>query len=189
MSNSTLFIKNMVCNRCILVVQTAFEKHDFSPVNVSLGKVILGKEITSIEKQIINSFLAPYDFKLLEDKKDRIIEQIKSLIIELVQEKNNQLPITLSTHLSQTLLYDYNYLSNLFSDSESTTIEQFYLLHKTERIKELLTYGELSLTEIAYQLHYSSVAYLSNQFKKVTGLTTSQFKKLPTKDRKSIDNL
>ncbi|MEM1122894.1 MAG: AraC family transcriptional regulator [Bacteroidota bacterium] len=189
MSNTILYIKNMVCNRCILVVRVAFEQHGFSPIDVSLGKVTLNQTITSLEAQTINSFLAQYDFQLLEDKKDGIVEQIKRLIIEIVQEKNNQLSLTLSAYLSQKLSYDYNYLSNLFSTAERTTIEQFYIHQKIEKIKELLSYGELSIKEIAHRLHYSSTAHLSNQFRKNTGFTTSQFKKSLDKNRKSIDKL
>jgi len=172
-----------------MVVQMELEKLGFQLTAISLGVVTLKEAISPFERQKIKSVLAQFDFELLVDKKEKIIAQIKKLIIELVQEKNNHLPLTLSTHLSQTLLYDYNYLSNLFSGLEGTTIEQFYIRQKVEKIKELLTYGELSLTEIAHQLHYSSVAHLSSQFKKITRLTTSQFKHSHSKNRKSIDKL
>ena len=151
MDKKTLFIKNMVCNRCILVVQTELEKLGFLPVSVLLGEVVLSKTITLFDKQKIKRVLTDFGFDLLEGKKSRLVEQIKNLIIEIVQEKNNQLSLTLSSYLSQTLLYDYNYLSNLFSSLEHTTIEQFYIFQKIEKIKELLTYEELSTTEIAHQ--------------------------------------
>lgn len=189
MEIKTLFIKNMVCNRCILAVQTIFEGLGFQPKIITLGKVTLIHPITSTEQEQLKTQLTLLGFELLEDKKSRLVENIKGLIIELIQEENNHLSTTLSHYLSKKLQYDYNYLSNLFSKSSSKTIEQFYINQKIEKVKELLTYGELSVKEIAYQLHYSSVAHLSQQFKKITGLTTTQFKQNKEKRRKSIDKL
>jgi len=189
MEIKTLYIKNMVCNRCILVVQTIFERLGFQPKIITLGKVTLIQPITATEQAQLKTQLFLLGFELLEDKKSQLIENIKGLIIELIQEKNNHLSTTLSHYLSKKLQYDYNYLSNLFSESSSKTIEQFYIHQKVEKVKELLTYEELSVKEISYQLHYSSVAHLSKQFKKITGLTTTQFRQLKEKKRKSIDNL
>lgn len=189
METKLLFIKNMVCNRCILAVQNELHKLGLHIKKVTLGKVILTKSITPIELKKLKTQLILLDFEILEDNRSKLIENIKRIIIELVQEKNNDLKTTLSNHLSQSLHYDYNYLSNLFSTSESKTIEQFYIHQKVEKIKELLDYGELSLKEISYQLNYSSVAHLSTQFKKITGVTPSSFKRLEEKTRNSIDNL
>jgi len=189
MDTKVLFIKNMVCNRCILVVQNEFERLGFHTNKITLGKVILRNSISITELEQLKIQLALFDFELLEDNKNKLIESIKRLIIELIQEKNNYLQITLSDYLSQSLHYDYNYLSNLFSASESKTIEQFYIHQKIEKVKELLTYDEFSLKEISYQLHYSSVAHLSRQFKKITSLTTTQFKQLKEKTRKPLDKL
>ncbi len=189
MEIKVLFIKNMVCNRCILVVQNELERLGFPAKKVTLGEVILKNAISVTELELLKIKLALFDFELLEDNKNKLIEGIKRLIIELIQEKNNRLQITLSDYISQSLHYDYNYLSNLFSASEPKTIEQFYIHQKIEKVKELLTYDEFSLKEIAYQLHYSSVAHLSRQFKKITNLTTTQFKQLKEKKRKPLDKL
>lgn len=189
METKTLFIKNMVCNRCILVVQNELERLGFHTKKITLGEVTLINAISVTELKQLKVQLALFDFELLEDNKHKLIESIKRLIIELIQEKNKPLQTTLSNYLSQSLQYEYNYLSNLFSASEPKTIEQFYIHQKVEKIKELLSYGEFSLKEISYQLHYSSVAHLSRQFKKITGSTTTQFKQLKEKKRKSLDKL
>jgi AraC-like DNA-binding protein len=128
-------------------------------------------------------------FELIDTKKSKTIERIKNLIIVLVHQKNNQLATTLSNYLSKDLLQDYNTLSNLFSEVEGITIEQYFIAQKIEKVKELLMYNELSLSQIAFQLNYSSTAYLSNQFKKVTGFTPTYFKQLKDKKRKQIEAL
>lgn len=184
-----LYIKNMVCNRCKMVVKSELEKLGINPLSVELGEVSIDKELKTSEKEQLNSVLKNLGFELIDDKKSRYIEKIKSLIIKLIHEQNNDLKITLSDYLSQNVYHDYYYLSNLFSEIEGTTIEKYFIAQKIERVKELLAYKELSLAEIAFQLNYSSVAHLSNQFKKVTGLSPSHFKNIRLGERKPLDEV
>lgn len=185
-----LAIKNMVCNRCIMVVKTIFNKHQLTPDKIELGEVTLGEpELKNDLREKINSDLKDVGFELIDDKKSVLIEKIKNTIVELVHHSEDELRINLSSHLSSRLNYDYNYLSNLFSEVESTTIEKYFVSQRVERVKELLVYDELTLSEIADKLNYSSVAYLSSQFKKVTGLTPSYFKSLKEHKRKKIEEL
>ncbi|MBK9292496.1 MAG: helix-turn-helix transcriptional regulator [Bacteroidetes bacterium] len=184
-----IYIKNMVCNRCILVVKNELERIGFKPTHLTLGEVELGREINDAEKETINNHLQTFGFELIDDKKSRLIGQIKSLIIELVHHQNSELKANLSDLLSGKLHHDYTYLSNLFSEVEGTTIEKYFIAQKIEKVKELLVYDELSLSEIAFQLNYSSVAHLSNQFKKVTGLTPSHFKNIKIDKRKPLDEV
>ncbi|GFD81177.1 hypothetical protein KUL118_40390 [Tenacibaculum sp. KUL118] len=185
----TLTIKNMVCNRCILVIQNELDKLGVGVKSIKLGEVILEKELTSDEKEHLDKVLLDLGFEIIDDKKSRIIEKIKNLIINLVHHQDSETKINLSELLSNELHHDYNYLSNLFSEVEGTTIEKYFIAQKIEKVKELLVYDELSLSEIAFRLHYSSVAYLSNQFKKVTGLTPSHFKKIRKDRRKPLDEV
>lgn len=185
----TLFIKNMVCNRCVLVVKQELDRLGLPVEDVQLGEIQLAKEITSNERAQIEQALTPLGFELIDDKKSLLIEKIKAIIIELVHHQDSDIKQNLSDVLSSKLEQDYNYLSGLFSAIEGTTIEKYFIAQKIERVKELLVYGELSLSEIAYQLNYSSVAYLSNQFKKVTGLTPSHFKKVGENRRKPLDEV
>lgn len=184
-----VFIKNMVCNRCIMVVQNELDKLSLNVKNIKLGEVILDQELTSEEKNILNNALIPLGFEIIDDKKSRIIEKIKNTVINLVHHQDNEMKTNLSDLLSEELHHDYNYLSNLFSEVEGTTIEKFFIAQKIEKVKELLVYDELTLSEIAFRLNYSSVAYLSNQFKKVTGLTPSHFKKIKEVKRKPLDKI
>jgi len=184
-----VYIKNMVCKRCIMVVRTELEKIGFNSISLSLGEVELDRNISDEEKQFINKHLESFGFELIDDKKSRLIGQIKSLIIELVHHLNNEINTNLSEFLSSKLHHDYTYLSNLFSDVEGSTIEKYFIAQKIEKVKELLVYNELSLSEIAFQLNYSSVAHLSNQFKKVTGLTPSHFKNIKILKRKPLDEV
>lgn len=185
----TLYIKNMVCNRCIMAVQNEMEKIGLPIKNIQLGEVVIEKEVSATQKKQLEKSLFALGFELIDSKKDRIIEGIKNTIIQLVHYENNTHHNNLSDILSSTLHYDYNYLSNLFSEVEGTTIEQYFIEQKIEKVKELLVYDELTLSEIAHQLNYSSVAYLSNQFKKVTGLTPSHFKKIKANKRKPLDEV
>lgn len=179
----------MVCNRCIMVIQGELDKLGFSVQDVKLGEVTLEKELTSDEKAKLEGALDLLGFEVIDDKKSRIIEKIKNVIIELVHHQDNQTKINLSAILSDKLNHDYNYLSNLFSEVESTTIEKYLIAQKIEKVKELLVYDELTLSEIAFRLNYSSVAYLSNQFKKVTGLSPSHFKQIREDKRKPLDEV
>lgn len=189
MDNKILHIKNMVCNRCIMVVQSLLDKVGIVPLSIKLGEVVLEKEIDEKIKAKFAQELQSVGFQLIDDKKSRLIEQIKTTIIELVHYENNDLKINLSDYLSDRLHHDYNYLSNLFSEVEGTTIEKYFITQKIERVKELLVYDELTLNEIAYQLNYSSTAHLSTQFKKVTGFTPSHFKKIKENKRKPLDEV
>lgn len=186
---SILFVKNMVCNRCIMVVQDELEKLDLDFTNIRLGEVTLTKELNPDERNAVEAALIPLGFEVIDDKKSRIIEKIKNIIIDLVHHQDNDSKSNLSDLLSEKLNHDYNYLSNLFSEVEGTTIEKYFIAQKVEKVKELLVYDELSLSEIALQLNYSSVAYLSNQFKKVTGLTPSHFKQIREDKRKPLDKV
>lgn len=186
---NTLFIKNMVCDRCIMVVQNELDKLGLDAKNVKLVEVTLTKEITPTEKEALVKTLEPLGFEVIDDKKGRIIEKIKNIIIDLVHHQDSDVKTNLSDVLSDKLHHDYNYLSNLFSEVEGTTIEKYFIAQKVEKVKELLVYDELSLSEIAMRLNYSSVAYLSNQFKKVTGLTPSYFKQVREDKRKPLDKV
>jgi len=186
---NTLFIKNMVCNRCIMVVQNELEKLGLGIKNIKLGEVTLAQEITPAKKDALVKTLEPLGFEIIDDKKGRTIEKIKNIIIDLVHHQDNDVKTNLSDVLSNKLHHDYNYLSNLFSEVEGTTIEKYFIAQKVEKVKELLVYDELSLSEIAFRLNYSSVAYLSNQFKKITGLTPSHFKQIKEDKRKPWDKV
>lgn len=184
-----IFIKNMVCSRCKMVVQSEFEKLGLHAIAVELGRVEIAKDINFSELKLLNQQLQKLGFEILDDKKSKIIERIKNLIIELVHYKDNMLKINLSGYLANDLLHDYSTLSKIFSESEGLTIEHYFIAQKIEKVKELLTYKELTLSEIADQLNYSSAAYLSNQFKKITGFTTSDFKQLKNYTRQNIENI
>lgn len=186
---SKLFVKNMVCDRCIMVVQDELEKLDIETKSVKLGEVVTAQELDLEKRRQLEASLEALGFQVIDNKKSRIIEQAKNVIIDLVHYQNNEAKINLSDILSQRLNLDYNYLSNLFSEVEGITIEKYFIAQKIEKVKELLVYDELSLSEIAYRLNYSSVAYLSNQFKKVTGLTPSHFKQIKEDKRKPIDKV
>ena len=189
MSTEKLYIKNMVCDRCKMVVKSELEKLGINPSKIDLGEVTLDKPIGQTLKQQVKSILSTLGFELIDDKRSRLIEQIKTLIIELVHYNNNELKINLSDYLSQKLHHEYNYISNLFSEVEGTTIEKYFIAQKIERVKELLVYDELTLSEIAFRLNYSSTAHLSSQFKKVTGLTPSHFKEIKASKRKPLDKV
>ena len=171
-----LYIKNMVCIRCKMVVKQELKKLGLQAVAVDLGEVEILENISPTQQSELKTALHKFGLELMDNKKSILIEKIKQVIIELIHYTDEPLKINFSNHLSEKLNYDYTYLANLFSAVEGTTIEHFIIVHKIEKVKELLVYDELSLTEISYKLHYSSVAHLSNQFKKITGLTPSYFK-------------
>ena len=189
MLEEKLYIKNMVCNRCIMVVKSELEKLGISPVSIILGEVTLSGGLSPQQKDALSKKLEGLGFALIDDRRARLIEQIKNAIIELVHYNNNDLKVNLSDYISDKLHHDYNYISNLFSEIEDTTIEKYFIAQKIERVKELLVYDELTLNEIAFKLNYSSVAHLSSQFKKVTGLTPSHFKQIKTTKRKPLDEV
>lgn len=184
-----LYIKNMVCIRCKMVVKDELTKLGLHYTSVELGEAEIIEEIDPALREAIKTALLKSGLELMTDKKSVLIQKIKNIIIELVHYSDEPLAINLSAFLSQELDHDYTYLANLFSEVQGTTIEQFFIGHKIERVKELLVYNELSLTEIAALMHYSSVGHLSAQFKKVTGLTPSYFKLLKEKRRTMLDEL
>lgn len=181
----------MVCDRCIHVIKSELAELNAPVARVSLGEVDFGKMMLSdVELKFFREKIEAFGFELIGDKKGRLIENIKKLIIELVQKQDGLLDLRLSDHLSKNIAYEYSYLSTLFSSVEGITVEKYFINQKIERVKELLVYDELSLTEISFQLGYSSLAHLSNQFKSVTGLSPSHFKKMKnTMLRNSIDEI
>lgn len=179
----------MVCSRCKMVVKDELIKLGLHPTDVDLGEVEIAEELSKQQLTSIDATLKQYGFALIDDKRSRIIEKVKTLIVDLVQNKNVNLDVNLSDYLSAKLHQDYTSVSNLFTQVEGTTIEKYFIAQKIERVKELLVYDELSLSEIANQLHYSSVAHLSSQFKKVTGLTPSHFRNLKDKKRTPLEEL
>ena len=179
----------MVCIRCIMVVKAELETLGLRWGSVVLGEVELVDRLSSQQLDELDIALRLSGLELMNDKKSMLIEKIKNCIVEVVHYSDSQLKVNLSDYLSETLNYDYTYLSTLFSESKGVTIEQFFIAHRIERVKELLVYDELTLTEIAYKLNYSSVSHLSNQFKKVTGLTPTYFKKLRHKRRVLLENV
>jgi AraC family transcriptional regulator len=183
-----LYIKNMVCSRCTLVVKQELKKAGLHAAEVSLGKVVLAKQPTKKQLSGFKDQIAQVGFELLDDQKHQLIEQVKTLIIEKVQQEIEE-HFSITEFLTKKLHKDYAFISRLFSEVEAITIEQFFILQKTEKVKELLTYNQLTLSEIAWRLGYSSVAHLSAQFKKVTGLTPTNFKANYPGSRKSIDQL
>ncbi len=185
-----IHVKNMVCDRCIKVVRGIFHDAGALIKSVGLGVVELEKELSDQQVQTVKTVLEKEGFEWLDDQKIKLVEQIKKLIVQLVHYGQlDEMKENLSDYLSAKLHKDYHYLSNTFSSLENTTIEQYFILQKTEKVKEWLVYDELTLSEIAFKLGYSSVAHLSAQFKKVTGFTPSQFKKLEKPSRQPLDKI
>ena len=186
-----VLLKNMVCDRCILVIQNVLDELKIDSVAVNLGEVDFGDRMLDLAQlEQFRDEITALGFELINDKKGRLIEGIKKHVIAFVQQSETRENTKLSDYLAGHLHQDYNYLSNLFSSVEGVTIERYFINQKIEKTKELLVYGELTLTEIAFRLGYSSVAHLSGQFKKVTGLTPSHFKGLrDSRQRKSIDKV
>ena len=184
-----LFIKNMVSLRCKIIVKAELENLGLHHSIVELGEVEIKEELSEKQYGLLKAALLKYGLELMEDKKSILIEKVKNIIVEMIHYSDEPPRINYSDYLSEKLNYDYNYISNLFSEVKGTTIEHYIIAHKIERAKELLIYNEHTLTEIAYMLHYSSVAHLSNQFKKVTGLTPSFFKKMKHKRLIAHENL
>lgn len=190
MANIKLYIKNMVCDRCKRVVAEELGNLGYTVLQVGLGEAELAAAGSEVNLEQIREVLHNNGFELLDDRKTKLIEQVKLAIITLVhQGEEAELHINTSDYIAQRVGVDYHYLSTLFSSFEGITVEKYLILQRIERVKELLVYNELSLKEIAYMLGYSSVAHLSNQFKKVTGLSPSHFKQLKTEKRKTIDKV
>ncbi|WP_439505453.1 helix-turn-helix domain-containing protein [Sediminibacterium sp.] len=179
----------MVSLRCKLIVKEILQTSDIPYQRIDLGEVLMTYPIDQEKIEDFRIRLFKYGLELIDDKKSIIISQIKGVIIEMIHYSEDEPELNFSTFLSDKLSYNYTYLSNLFSEIQGSTIEQFIILHKIERVKELIIYNELNLTEIAWKLHYSSVAHLSNQFKKITGLTPSFFKAMANKKREVLEKL
>lgn len=180
----------MVCDRCIKSVKGILHDQGLTAESVMLGEVVLRENVDKRQLQQLEAALEAEGFELLDDARSQQVSHIKSLLVELIHYGNlEELNQNISDYLAQKMHREYHYLSNLFSVSENTTIEQFVIFQKIEKVKELLVYDELSLKEIAYKMGYSSVAHLSAQFRKITGFTTSAFKKLKDHNRKSLDKI
>lgn len=190
---TTIYIKNMVCNRCIMVVKQELERQGLHPKKVSLGEVMIEEnELNDDQQNNLDAALIDLGFERIDDRKARLIESVKNKVIQMIHHSDKlDLKFNWSNVLSEELHYEYNYLSNLFSGVEGITLEQYIIRQKIEKVKEQLFYDELSLSEIADRLGYSSVAHLSAQFKKVTGFTPSEMKKSRDIDqnRKPLDSI
>lgn len=184
-----IYIRNMACESCKVVVRNALEELDISPVKVELGEIETKDDVSDEDKKELNSKIKKAGLELLEKKQGILIEKIRKVMIDYVYKSDEKPNIKFSVLLTEELNQSYTYLANFFSEVEATTIEQFIIALKIERIKELIIFGEDTFSEIANKLHYSSVAHLSTQFKKVTGLTPSHFKALKEKRRITIQNI
>jgi len=184
------YIKNMVCNRCIMVVQQVFERLGTPPVRIALGEVETAQPLADEALTELRKNLTGFGFELIDDTKSQLIEKIKTLVIELIRYKKEEtIKVNYSAYIESKLNRDYTYLSNLFSDVTGVTIEKYFINQKIERVKELLVYDELTLSEIAFELGYSSAPALSAQFKKVTGLTPKHFRQIKDNKRIPLDKV
>ncbi len=184
-----LYIKYMVTNQCKMEVKAELKKLGLHFIVVDLGEIEIMEDLTGDQRQELKVALFSIGFELMDDKRAILIERIMSVIIEMVHNSTEVNKLNFSDYLSEKLNHHYTYLSNIFSEVKGITIQQFIIIHKVERIKELLMYDELNLTEISYLLNYSSVAHLSNQFKKITGLSPSHFKILKDRKRMPIEEI
>lgn len=184
-----LYIKYMVSLRCKMMVKEELKKLCVRYVTVDLGMVDILGEISSLQREKLKINLLKSGLELLDDRKSILIEKIKIVITEMIHYSDELPKVNYSDYISEKIGYDYTYLSNIFSEVKGITLQQFIIIHKIERVKELLLYDELNLTEIAYKLHYSSVAHLSNQFKKVTGLSPSFYKQLKQRREDNLENM
>ncbi|RYY82632.1 MAG: AraC family transcriptional regulator [Chitinophagaceae bacterium] len=184
-----LMIKNMVCPRCVMSVEQILEQHGMQASSVRLGEVDLLSDPAPEMLRLFSDALAKVGFELLDDQKKQLIDRLKTLLLEKVQSGGIEEHFSMSKYLTAAIHKDYSNLSRLFSEVEGVTLEQYFILQKIEKAKELLIYGEHTLSEIAWQLGYSSTQHLSSQFKKVTGMTPSQFKDRGTSLRRSLDDV
>ena len=184
-----LYIKYMISLRCKLIVEEELKKLDVPYLTVELGKIEFSENISLQQRNQLEENLSKWGLELLDDKKNILIEKIKNVVIEIVHYSDELPKMNYSDYISEKLGYNYTYLSNLFSEVKGITLQQFIIIHKIERVKELLLYNELNLTEIAYKLHYSSVSHLSYQFKKVTGLSPSVYKELKENRNGNLENV
>ncbi|MDX5480119.1 MAG: helix-turn-helix domain-containing protein [Hymenobacteraceae bacterium] len=190
MNKTTVYIKNMVCDRCKRVVAEELSRLGYTVLRIDLGEAEVAAAEKELNREEIRKVMAENGFDLLDDRKTQLIEQVKLAVIQLIHMQGEaERHINTSDYIAEKIGLDYSYLSSLFSAFEGVTIEKYLILQRIEKVKELLVYNELSLKEIAYQLGYSSVAHLSNQFKKITGLTPSHFKTVKEDKRKTIDKV
>ena len=179
----------MVCNRCVMTVESILEKNEIAYQRVIFGEIHLRKTVSQKQKDVLLEDLRKVGFDLIESHVAGVIEKIKKIVIERARNESKERKENLSSVLSAKLNYEYTHLSSLFSEIEGRTIENFYIEHRIEKAKELLIYGQKTLEEIAFDLDYSSAAHLSGQFKKVTGLTPSHFKKIGAEKRRALDSI
>lgn len=184
-----LHVKYMLSKHCKLAVKEIFKKLGLHFIIVDLGEVEVMDDLTTEQRELLKLALQNEGFELIDDKKAILIEKIRNTVIQMVHHSDEMPRIKFSNYLSEKLNHDYTYLANLFSQVQGMTIEHFIILNKVERIKELIIYGELNITEIAWKMNYSSVAHLSNQFKKVTGLSPSAFKHLKENTRYPLEDI
>ncbi len=184
-----VYIKNMVSLRCKKIVKEEFERLGLRYAVIDLGIVEMPDELTLNQRSELKDHLLESGLELLEDRKSEVIEQIKNVVVGMIHHSDEVPKVNYSDYISEKLSYNYNYLSNLFSEAKGITIQQYIIKHKIERVKELLLYDQLNLTEISYKMHYSSVAHLSNQFKKVTGFSPSIFKQFQYKRECTLENV
>lgn len=190
MSNYSIHIKNMVCPRCVKAIEATLTRFGISYSEVKLGEVLLNENLSLDKRSELSESLENQGFELLDDKKSQLIEKIKNSIIEIVHHQDDPHKIGhLSTQLPKLLGHSYTYLSSFFSEMEGITIEKYLILQKIEKVKELLSYSELSISEVSYQLNYSSSQHLSRQFKSITGMTPSEFLKKKSNERKPINDI
>lgn len=187
--STKLYIKYMVSLRCKMMVKEELKKLGLHYVIVDLGLIEILEDISNRQRSELKASLLKSGLELLDDKKSILIEQIKNVIIEMIHYTDALPKVNYSDYISEKLGYDYTYLANTFSEVKGITIQQFIIMHKIEKVKELLIYDELNLTEISYKLHYSSVAHLSNQFKKITGLTPTFYKQLKNKRKSNLEDI
>jgi len=184
-----LYVKYMVSNRCMMAVKEELKKLGLHFILVELGEVEIMEDISPDQREQLTKGLRASGLELMDDKRAILIEKIKNIIVEMVHHSDEIIKVNFSDYLSEKLNHDYTYMANIFSEVQGTTIEHFIISHKVERIKELIVYDELNISEIAWKMNYSSVAHLSNQFKKVTGLSPSHFKQMKDKRRIPIEEI
>ena len=189
MQKTQLRIKNMVCDRCKMAVEQVLKDVDLTPERIDLGEVWVSDVPTEAQLAQLKTRLEALGFELLDDQRQQMIERMKTAIIALVHHHQGNKTLNLSVYLSQLLHRDYSALSKLFSEVTGLTIERYFIMQRIERVKELIRYDELTLTEIAYQMNYSSVAHLSSQFRSVTGMTPTQFRFMKTAQRANLDEV
>jgi AraC family transcriptional regulator len=187
-NENKILVKNMVCQRCIMIVEAILQQQQIPFQNISLGEVELAQPLDDSKRHHLETELKKYGFELIEARVNKIVENIKKVVLNYLANEDDH-KLKLSSFITRSIHYDYSYLSDLFSSIEGITIEQYFIIQRIEKVKELLVYQELSLADIAFQTGFSSTAHLSAQFKKITGLTPTHFKKIGAARRKAIDHI